>query len=664
MSMITVTFDLEDKEEEILKSVLPNLNSVKEMKVTRKYNGEYMFEIPGVIIPIDEISAETKKISNIIDTIFSSLDDLREQWSDVEPTINEISQKLDELKNGLIYTYQKESITKVPELSLGIASLKESLFSFLNSLTKQAEETEEEEAEEAEEETEEGVEEETEEGAEEEEEGVEEETTTNEISQRRNLIQNMRNMYSGLFTDLETISNKYDGLTLSSTDVVTKMIDMLPEFIYVGAEHGNLLKGEVNLDEITEASGDDVRYKSVFRLIKLAKLDLSNLPTLISQRRRILSKAAENVTKILQKVWGQQRVKISLELAGPDEKQLRIWISSDGGPDRFPEYQSYGFRWYLEFYLGYSLGIEKESKNYVLLLDEPGIHLHPFAQRNLVEVLKEIATKNQVIYTTHHIDMLDLENPERWRVVENNESNGKGTCIINEAYKPQEDHIGFEVIMKSLWGSTIVPSLIIGPRSLIVEGPSDIILLGIVSRILGKENEENAVLVNGEIAILQTGGLNYYRRMLTFCNRPGLNTVALFDSDEAGKRTKLPLISGGIIAPNKTIEINDAYAEGSVEERDLENIFNFNILKEATLLVYKDELPSGFNFRKDDLPQKGGLGKRFKEFFKSQGIEQYDKTKVAEAIKNILIKEPGKLPKNSRERFVTLITKIRESFNS
>ena len=454
-------------------------------------------------------------------------------------------------------------------------------------------------------------------------------------------------------------------MTLSSTDAMSKMIDLIPEFIYVGAEHDNLLKGEVNLNELTQASEDDVGFKSVFRLIKLANLELSDLPNLTPiRRRRILSDASKNVTKILQKVWGQQKVKISLELAGRDERQLRIWISSDGGPDRFPEHQSYGFRWYLEFYLGYSLGIEKELKNYVLLLDEPGIHLHPFAQRNLVEVLKGIATKNQIIHTTHHIDMLDLENPERWRVVENNESNGKGTCIINEAYKPREDHIGFEVVMKSLWGSTIVPSLIIGPRSLIVEGPSDIMLLGIVSRILGKENEENAVLVNGEVAILQTGGLNFYRRMLTFCNRPGLNTVALFDSDEAGRRTKLQLINDSIIASSKAIEINDAYPEGSVEERDLEHIFGFNLLKEATLLAYQDELRSGFKFKKDDLPKKGGLGKRFKEFFESQGIEHYDKTKIAECIKNILLKEPGKLSKNSRERLGALITKIRESFDS
>ncbi len=88
----------------------------------------------------------------------------------------------------------------------------------------------------------------------------------------------------------------------------------------------------------------------------------------------------------------------------------------------------------------------KELEPGVLLLDEAGIHMHPFAQRNLVEVLREIATHTQVIHTTHLPDMLDLENPERWRVVESEEKSGIGTQIINEAYQPREENIGFEVV--------------------------------------------------------------------------------------------------------------------------------------------------------------------------------------------------------------------------
>ena len=113
-----------------------------------------------------------------------------------------------------------------------------------------------------------------------------------------------------------------------------------------------------------------------------------------------------------------------------------------------------------------------------MLLDEPGIHLHPLAQRNLVDVLRGIANRNQVIHTTHHTDMLDLECPENWRVVENDEGGRIGTFITSDAHLSGEERIGFEVITKALWGSGIVPTLLIGPKNLVVEGLADIFLLG------------------------------------------------------------------------------------------------------------------------------------------------------------------------------------------
>ncbi|GAI51658.1 unnamed protein product, partial [marine sediment metagenome] len=123
------------------------------------------------------------------------------------------------------------------------------------------------------------------------------------------------------------------------------------------------------------------------------------------------------------------------------------------------------------------------------------------------------------------------------------------------------------------------------------------------------------------------------------------------------------LIKDGILSSNKAIEINDVYSS-STEERDLENIFGFNLLKEAALQVYQANLPAEFDFKSSSLPAKGGLGKRFKEFFESQGIEWYDKSKIAEALKSILSNEPGKLTSDSRERFATLLAKIRDAFEA
>lgn len=629
MSMITITFDIEESDKEALREISSNLDSIEELKVTRKYNGEYSIDIPGINFVDNELSRIVEQTSKINQQLESFLGKCREEWEDIEEELNEASDKLAAFKTAITYPVQIEAGAQMSRFSEALEPVREAFNSLFDVLVEQPEQVPEQIPE---------TERESLEGQE-------------EVSKARQSI-----------SELESLAKQGDDIIASSRDTVPKITALLPAFIYVGAEHENLLCGEVSLDELESAPEDDVRFVSVRRLIKLADLNLATLPSLSSiQRRRLLKNASNRVTEALRKTWRQQHVAISLDLAGPNERQLRIWVSSDSGPDRFPEHQGYGFRWYLEFYLSYAIAAGEELKHSVLLLDEAGIHLHPFAQRNLVDELKEIATNNQIIHTTHLVDMLDLENPERWRVVENDAKSGIGTQIINEAYQPREDHIGFEIIMKSLWGSAIVPSFALGPRNLIVEGAADIILLSAVSRILGRDKEEDAILVSGEVAMLPTGGLSYYRRMLVFCNRPGFNTVALFDSDTDGKLTKQALTKDGILSSSKAIEINDVYSS-STEERELENIFGFSLLKEAAMQFYQASLPTGFDFKSSSLPAKGGLGKRFKEFFENQGIERYDKTKVAETLKRILSSEPGKLTKENREKFSALIGKIRDAF--
>ena len=105
-------------------------------------------------------------------------------------------------------------------------------------------------------------------------------------------------------------------------------------------EHENMLHGEVNIDELMKAPEDDIKFVSVRRLIKIADLDLAQLPSLSSrQRRQTLTKASKKLTKMIQKIWRQQDVEISLELSGPNGKQLNVWVSCDKGPDRYPENQ-------------------------------------------------------------------------------------------------------------------------------------------------------------------------------------------------------------------------------------------------------------------------------------------------------------------------------------
>jgi len=675
LPMITVVFGVGGKDKGF-RGISPKFSRINELRVTKKYNGEYIFALPGIArdLPgLNKVVTEIKVCKRELDGLLHHIGD---EWEKFDEDLDGVLGKLTVFRDAVNRDVRGEVISLFPRLSVVLEGVKESFGALLDAMIAAEQEAEAEGGK--------GTEEEGAEGAE----GAEREATAGgaeageaeaaeageaeaaeageaKAAEVEETGQEIKESYLQIMSKLDPLIKQYEDITLSSEGIESQIKSSLPEFIYVGAEYENMLKGEVDLDGLEGAAPEDVQFESIRRLLKLANLRLDQLTntTYPVRRRQRLANASQNVTTILQKVWEQQQIEVSLALGGANERVLSIFLSSDGGPERYPEHQSNGFRWYLEFYLGYALVVEEIDKRNVFLLDEPGIHLHPLAQRNLVDVLREIAARNQIIHTTHHTDMLDLENPESWRVVNNDERGRIGTFVINKAYLPREGHIGFEVIIKSLWGSSIVPSLLIGPRNLVVEGPSDIILLGTVSKLLGRENVEDAILVNGEITMLHTGGLSHYRRILTFCNRPEFNTVALFDSDVAGRKKKGELIKDHIIAAEKTAEINDVYSGGASEERDLENIFGFNLLKEVAMKVYGADLPKGFNFKKDDLPAKGGLGRRFKNFFESKGVEEYDKVKIAEALKSILLENDNKLTENSRKRFKALISKIRESFN-
>jgi predicted ATP-dependent endonuclease of OLD family len=53
----------------------------------------------------------------------------------------------------------------------------------------------------------------------------------------------------------------------------------------------------------------------------------------------------------------------------------------------------------------------------ILLLDEPGLSLHPWAQRDLSAFFENLASTNQIVYTTHSPFLVDADMLDRVRKV-------------------------------------------------------------------------------------------------------------------------------------------------------------------------------------------------------------------------------------------------------
>lgn len=449
------------------------------------------------------------------------------------------------------------------------------------------------------------------------------------------------------------------GAQIREAEPEDALYGLLPRFLFVDAELANLVPDEANLRELAERNDSEQRFDVVRRLLALGDVDVKDYFSLVPERRaRVLNRASETITKTLQRVWSQERVRIHLDAEGD---LLRIYVETPGGDYGFPSRRSRGFQWFLAFYVTYAFAASEGLENSVLLLDEPGIHLHPMGQKDLLVELREIGRSSQVIYTTHLPDMIDLENPERVRVV--TKEPGPGSGIINEAWLPREEGIAFEVVMKALWGAVFAPSLTLGRTNLILEGPSDHAYILAVGRILAKEDAKYSSFVNGEVTLMPTKGVSHFGVMIRFCSRKGLQNVALFDSDQTGRRIKKQLIDEGVLTEQEAVEINDVF-DDKTTDRDVEALVRLPLLKDAVLSAYGQELPADFSFQEKDLAKKGPLGTRVRDFMRDTvGLAEFDKLEVALKVKEILEAEPSRLPARARESFKQLFDVILGRFD-
>ena len=102
-----------------------------------------------------------------------------------------------------------------------------------------------------------------------------------------------------------------------------------------------------------------------------------------------------------------------------DGEYLVLQVSDSHSPFPIPfEERSKGFQWFLSFYLTFLVESRKAHKDAILLLDEPGLHLHPSLQARLVKFLERISETNQILYSTHLPFMVDGDHFDRVRTVQ------------------------------------------------------------------------------------------------------------------------------------------------------------------------------------------------------------------------------------------------------
>jgi len=228
---------------------------------------------------------------------------------------------------------------------------------------------------------------------------------------------------------------------ITTIDNIKLLLNFLPKIIYFDSIP--VIKDRIDMDNLLQEDEDSRTERN---LLKIGGIEDPSIIFESSTRgRRAAEATSREITQRIREVWTQEpSLEIKLRVNG---KLLFIDFSDATTVYDTPKSRSPGFLWYLSFYINFiATTNEAKANEFLFLLDEPGLHLHPSGQKDLTHLLEDLSQKNQLIYTTHSPFMINRDHPHRVRVVIKEQN---GTHIDSEAYRenwrPLRQSIGLTV---------------------------------------------------------------------------------------------------------------------------------------------------------------------------------------------------------------------------
>lgn len=366
--------------------------------------------------------------------------------------------------------------------------------------------------------------------------------------------------------------------------------------------------------------------------------------------------ASAYLTAQFAKLWKQKEVRFDIDI---DASTLNIFVEDAGVgmPVRLDK-RSTGFRWYVAFAWKFTHATKGVYKNTVLILEEPGIHLHYDGHRDLLGVLSDLAKTNTIIYTTHIATMLDAGYPERVRIVEIHDHH---TRVIPGVVSSQR--VPMMLIEARLGLSPSMQGLLGNRQTLIVEGGDDALVLQKLSGLLSKANKPG---LSDRIYLWPAQGASKTPMYAAFLVGNKFDAGVLLDSDAEGaeakaKITELYLNQLGEGQKFRVLMLKEA-AGITKNEPAIEDIFPEEFYLDCVNKAYR------YTIKLEDLPVDGSdqITKRVEAVLKTRyGSKELDKRRVmAEMLKRFdEWKTLGDLPGDTAKLAEKLIGKINATFS-
>lgn len=452
-----------------------------------------------------------------------------------------------------------------------------------------------------------------------------------------------------------------------------KICEAIPRFVYY-SEYGNLDSDlylphvKDNLQRIDKLTGKErMKARTLKILFSYLKLDPDQImelgqetspdnnpkqktPAQIEKESRNkqeryakLDSAGSRLTKQFQEWWSQGNYIFNFNADG---HYFRIFVSDNERPEKIElESRSKGLQWFFSFFLVFLAESEENHKNCILLLDEPGLSLHPNAQIDLIRFFNQLSEKNQLIYTTHLPFLVDHNNLDKVKAVYTEKGLTKASNDISKADKEKK---AIQPVNAAI-GITASQSLLVGCEIVIVEGTSDQFYLTLIKNHLiakGKFTPKR------EMVFIPVGGAKGVKPVVSIVHGSQSNLpFAILDSDETGKVFQQSLKNGFYATEKDKVLEMDTFTGKTGSE--VEDLLPLEILVDSFDRIFKTE--DGIEI--SALNEKEPIVPQLKKFADQNSIELDMGWKV-ELSKRVKLKFKGDVPEELEKNWAALFKRL------
>lgn len=375
---------------------------------------------------------------------------------------------------------------------------------------------------------------------------------------------------ASVFGDHETVGDAIDAF----------LLHRMPRFFYFD-DHA-LLPGTADTAPLIKVleSGDDSglnpEERTALALLRMGFADDELISADYVARKSELQAVGADLTRSFFDYWTQNpHLRLSIDIDSVDatdqhgntrivrrDLKLNVMDNRTQFEDSLDD-RSSGFRWFLSFVAAF-MEFE-DDRNVIVLLDEPGLSLHGRAQGDFLRFIDEqVASKHQVLFTTHSPFLVDTRHLDRVRVVEYADPEVGGTVTTVDGATTADPDTLFP--LQAALGYDVAQSLFIGAHNLVVEGYSDYWYLTVISEHLRVQGKDG---LDERWRVLPAGGVSNVGTFVALAG-PALPATVLADGKEAESQKVQNLIEAQMLKEHRLVTPEVA---STVRKADIEDVF-------------------------------------------------------------------------------------------